>query len=150
MKKLKLKEIIKLNEAKSILVSTPEYSTEELKEQLMKEFKRKTSDENLIWNTKFVLTEMIDNAIYHGNHLDTSKKIKINMAWKKNNFYFVVQDEGQGFNMKNPRRSPGPPESGLGIFYSKRKADLVYNFGDSASYVCINVPKNKLKTEATK
>jgi anti-sigma regulatory factor (Ser/Thr protein kinase) len=146
-KKLKLNKILKLNGLKRIEVPTPNYDSERrLTELIVDNFREKTSKEDLIESIRFISGEMINNARFHGNHLDTSKKIILYFAWKNNDFYFVVEDEGKGFDMKNPSFGGACfPERGLGIDYSKQKADLIYNFRDPRSYVCLRVPKSKME-----
>jgi len=145
-KKLTLNRILKLDGLRQIEVPTPDYDSEkELIELIVNEFRKKTLDEELIGSIRFVAGEMINNARYYGNHLDILKKIRLYLAWRDNDFYFVIEDEGGGFDMKNPVIKAGPPESGIGIFYSKQRTDLTYNFGDSRSYICLKVPCIKLK-----
>jgi len=148
-KKLRLNNIVRLTGAKQTIVPTPkDYESEKvLVDLVVDEFRKRTPNEELITDIRFVSGEMINNARYHGNNLNPSKNIMIDVAWKGNDFYLVVKDEGEGFDMENPKIKDGPPESGLGIILSKRKADLVYNFRDSASYVCMRVPKNKLEAQ---
>ncbi len=77
------------------------------------------------------MRELIANASEHGNGRDPSKNIEIHYGWDQNNFYFVVIDEGLGFDVNN--KNLGRPGSGLAS--AESLMDDVYNFGDNAVYV---------------
>ncbi len=43
------------------------------------------------------ISEMIKNAVRHGNQNDPSKKIRIWASFSKNHAHLIVEDEGEGF-----------------------------------------------------
>ncbi len=80
-------------------------------------------------NILIALTEAVNNAITHGNKLDPTKKVNLNMETTSNNVEFTIKDEGSGFN-HNEVPDPTLPEnieklSGRGIFLMKTLADHV-------------------------
>ena len=102
---------------------------------VVEKFSERTSDERLIEDIRFVTSEMVSNASYHGNNLNPHKKIRINCGWMGILFYGVVQDEGAGFDINNPHYHAGPPEGGMGIDLSRERVDLLYNIGNTVFFV---------------
>ncbi len=137
-KKRSLNEIVNNEETSTLVIKTPTKVAypEEAIDFVVKNFKKKVKDETMIEDVRFAAGEMVANAIEHGNKRDETKLVKIYCSWFGDDFYFVVQDEGEGFDIENPRYKHSPPEGGLGIIYTKQRMDLVYNFEDSASYLC--------------
>ncbi len=83
--------------------------------------------ESLISDVAIASTEMINNAIIHGNKKDASKKVKISMTFTANEVEIRVEDEGRGFN---PDNVPDPlaeenllREVGRGIFIVRSLMD---------------------------
>ncbi len=109
-------------------------------EYVVQQAMEKTSSRDLLEKIRFVAGEMISNAREYGNKLDPKKDVQIDHCWKGNDFYFVVRDHGEGFNMDSPPEHGTGFESGIGIRESKKSADIVYNFQDSAAYVCFRLP----------
>ena len=80
-------------------------------------------------NILIALTEAVNNAITHGNQLNPSKKVCLNMGTTLNEVEFTIKDEGNGFDFNNVP-DPTLPEnieklSGRGIFLMKSLADDV-------------------------
>lgn len=80
-------------------------------------------------NILIAITEAVNNAITHGNHLDSSKKVCLDIVGNPDTIEFVVEDEGPGFDYtKVP--DPTLPEnleklSGRGIFLMRTLADEI-------------------------
>lgn len=102
---------------------------------VLDEFTKRVNNEALIEDMRFITSEMISNAFYYGNQFNKDKKIMIYCGWIKNNFYGVVQDEGEGFDINNPHYHASPPDGGMGIELSRKKVDLLYNFGNAVFFV---------------
>lgn len=74
------------------------------------------------------LSEATINAIVHGNKLDNTKKVFINLEVQSNKLLqFTVADEGEGFDY-NSLPDPTAPENlenltGRGVFIIKHLAD---------------------------
>ncbi len=57
------------------------------------------TDKNLLFTINFVLREVLNNAVEHGNRFDESKKIHITVDYELPKIVFTVKDEGDGFTM---------------------------------------------------
>ncbi len=80
-------------------------------------------------NILIAVTEAVNNAIYHGNHGDPEKHIKIGFESGEHNICFSVSDEGEGFDY-NSLPDPTDPLNidkphGRGVFLMKNLADKV-------------------------
>lgn len=80
-------------------------------------------------NILIAITEAVNNAITHGNGLNPSKKVCLNIGGSPDQICFVIEDEGAGFDYHNVP-DPTLPEnveklSGRGIFLMKELADDV-------------------------
>lgn len=74
------------------------------------------------------LSEVVINSIVHGNKLDESKKVYINLEIVDNKeLQFTILDEGEGFDYNNLPDPTAPDNlenlSGRGIFIVKHLAD---------------------------
>jgi serine/threonine-protein kinase RsbW len=83
--------------------------------------------ETLISDLAIAATEMVNNAIIHGNKKDAAKNVTIAMAFTSNEVEIRVEDQGNGFN---PNSVPDPlaeenllREVGRGIFIVRSLMD---------------------------
>ncbi len=139
IRKLSLEKILKNNDTKVLEIPTPVHDSypEEAISFVIDNFRSRIKNDSLVNDIRVAASEMIANAIDYGNKRNPLKKLKVYCSWFGDKFYFVIQDEGGGFDIDKPKYQGGPqPEGGLGIEYTKQRMNLVYNFGDSASYVC--------------
>ena len=97
-------------------------------------------EEDNYGNILIAISEAVNNAITHGNNMDPSKKVRLNIAGTSTDLTFVVQDEGIGFD---PNSVPDPtlPEnleklSGRGVFLMRSLADEV-EFSDNGTTVIL-------------
>ncbi|MBI2968649.1 MAG: ATP-binding protein [Bacteroidetes bacterium] len=86
-------------------------------------------DENNYGNILVAVTEAVNNAIYHGNKLNPSKKVRVSFEPGEDKLSFTVEDEGMGFDYNN---LPDPTSAeniekpyGRGIFLIKNLSDGV-------------------------
>jgi serine/threonine-protein kinase RsbW len=80
-----------------------------------------------------VTTELVNNAIHHGNHNNPEKKVSIVFLVNSKYIEIRIKDEGRGFNptsLKNPLAPENLlSESGRGIFLIKYLMDRIdFNF----------------------
>jgi len=73
------------------------------------------------------MTEAVNNAIVHGNKLDSSKMVDIQVTVDGNDLHFRIADEGPGFDFENIP-DPTSPENiekpnGRGVFLMRQLAD---------------------------
>jgi serine/threonine-protein kinase RsbW len=85
--------------------------------------------DDLYGNIMVAITESVNNAIIHGNKLDSTKSVHLSLDIKENILTFLVEDEGDGFNydeLNDPTKlenidKPG----GRGVFLMKQLSDDV-------------------------
>lgn len=78
-------------------------------------------------NILIALTEAVNNAIYHGNKQDPSKKVLVQYSADPDSFFFRIEDDGPGFDYENVP-DPTSPENlekpnGRGVFLMKHLSD---------------------------
>lgn len=87
--------------------------------------------EDALFEIKVILDELLQNAIIHGNNQDSSKQVKIRTGISNNYVYFIVEDEGEGFEHNCIRQAESIldicdlKESGRGILIVKNLCDSV-------------------------
>ncbi|MCS6832001.1 MAG: ATP-binding protein [Flammeovirgaceae bacterium] len=91
-------------------------------------------NDDIFGNIMIAVTESVNNAIIHGNKQDKEKNVHLTVEYDKDNITFIVEDEGNGFDVHN-LPDPTAPENinkigGRGIFLIKNLADEV-RFSDN-------------------
>jgi len=86
------------------------------------------------------VTELVNNAIKHGNKYDKNKKVLIKFIVESNKIIAIITDSGIGFNPKEVRNPLDPEnimkESGRGLFLIKELMDtLDYKFTNTGTEV---------------
>ena len=97
--------------------------------------------EDAYGNILIAVTEAVNNAIIHGNKLDSSLSVHIGVHNNEEWVCFSIKDHGSGFN---PDIIPDPTapenllkENGRGIFLMKNLSDEVsYNENGTVVNVC--------------
>jgi len=99
-----------------------------LLENLIEEIadKHKISEDTFA-NMMTCLSEVVINAIVHGNKLDPDKRVIVNADIESRRIVWTVTDEGEGFDYNN-LADPTAPENlenltGRGVFIVKHLAD---------------------------
>jgi serine/threonine-protein kinase RsbW len=88
------------------------------------------------------VTEIVNNAILHGNAGDKTKQVSVNISIDENLIEVIVKDQGKGFN---PDNVPNPLDEanllnkvGRGIFIVRSLMDSVnYHFSDNGTEVLL-------------
>lgn len=88
------------------------------------------------------VSEVVNNAIFHGNGGDVNKKVTVKIGIRKDEVEIVIKDQGKGFN---PNSIPNPVEKsnilkrvGRGIFIVRSLMDSVdFNFTSTGTEVLI-------------
>jgi len=80
-------------------------------------------------NILIALTEAVNNAIYHGNKQDPEKKVIVKYTADEDEFQFIIEDEGPGFDFENVP-DPTSPENiekpnGRGVFLMRHLSDEI-------------------------
>ena len=86
--------------------------------------------EDLLADVAVSVSEVVNNAVIHGNHEDASKKVKVELDISADRVSISVQDEGEGFD---PESLPDPVsqdnlmrEVGRGLFIVRAYMDEVH------------------------
>ena len=98
-----------------------------VEEKLEKFCKKAGLSEDDIENFGIATTEMVNNAIRHGNKSNPEKKVHIAFEKTKSRMQVTIQDEGGGFEPENVADPLDPAniykDSGRGIFIVKTLMD---------------------------
>lgn len=54
--------------------------------------------EKVEFRINFMLREILNNAVEHGNRFDRTKRVLLKVRYEDNMLYFTVQDEGAGID----------------------------------------------------
>lgn len=90
--------------------------------------------EEVLFDLKVILNEVLVNAILHGNHGDESKRVKIDAGiTEKDDVFLIIEDEGSGYDFEGICEKHKPAvtdlddmiESGRGIMIVKGLCDKV-------------------------
>lgn len=86
-------------------------------------------NDDIYGNIMISVTECISNAIIHGNGGDKNKLVNLELKMEDNQLKFIIQDEGQGFDLSE-LPDPTSPENlekpgGRGIFLIRHLSDEV-------------------------
>lgn len=96
------------------------------------------TEQDILFEIKVILNELIQNAMCHGNKNDIAKSVKLNVTIDKNNIYIVVEDEGEGYNFKQLLTSiNGNKTISCGIYDLKesgRGMSIVKSFSEKISF----------------
>ncbi len=112
-----------------------------LVEQIIEDIKNlRGIPEELYGNILVSVTEAVNNAIRHGNQMDSSTLIEFSYEFGDKEIKFSVKDEGPGFD-RSLIPDPTHPDNlekpdGRGIFIMESLSDEV-EFKDGGSLVCI-------------
>jgi serine/threonine-protein kinase RsbW len=103
---------------------------ENLSVQVARDFKLSESDSD---DLAIVVTELVNNAIHHGNNEDVDKTVTIIFYISSNSIKIKIKDQGKGFDPNNLNDPLAPEnllkESGRGIFLIRQLMDDVsFNF----------------------
>lgn len=107
-----------------------------------KAFRKAGVSDDEIDDLAIVFTEVVNNAIIHGNQKDKSKKVFIEIRIKNGNVEIRVKDQGNGFNPDTLADPLAPEnlmkESGRGIFILKALMDEVdYEFSKKGTTIIL-------------
>lgn len=93
-------------------------------------------NENMFFNTKLILNELIINGVRHGNREDPSKMLNVAVTVNKGSLTIVVSDEGSGIEYK--RKNYGEYdfcEAGRGLMLVEGLADKFQINGNTVTCV---------------
>jgi serine/threonine-protein kinase RsbW len=86
-------------------------------------------EEEYYGNILIAVTEAVNNAIIHGNKNDKNKLVFISAYESDLEFWFLIKDDGRGFDFTNLPDPTSPEnillENGRGIFLMNNLADKI-------------------------
>jgi serine/threonine-protein kinase RsbW len=86
-------------------------------------------EEEYYGNILIAVTEAVNNAIIHGNKNDKNKRVLISAYESDLEFWFLIKDDGRGFDFTNLPDPTSPEnillENGRGIFLMNNLADKI-------------------------
>jgi serine/threonine-protein kinase RsbW len=98
-------------------------------EFIEKKLKRLGVDKNLLADCAISLSEIVSNAIHHGNCDDPEKKVKVELFVKPDKIVLRVTDQGCGFDLQCLKDPIDPEcllkEIGRGLFIVKNLMDEI-------------------------
>ena len=103
-------------------------------------------DESTVDDISIALTELVNNAIHHGNKNDANKTVTVSFEVDDKKISISISDQGKGFS-PNSVSDPIHPDNlmadnGRGIYLVKALMDEVdYNISETGTKVTIS--KNK-------
>ena len=117
--------------------SDPEY-IERVEKKTEKIAKQAGLNDNAIDNLAIAVTEVVANAIVHGNRRDSSKKVTIEFFLDEKNIKVLISDEGAGFDPRDIKNPTAPEnilkESGRGVFIVKAlMEDVLFRFSEKGT-----------------
>ncbi len=81
-------------------------------------------DENLLFDIRLILNELVINGCKHGNNSDISKWVRLSLMIKENRITIRVVDEGEGIRYKLVDYNPTSMETtGRGLRIVQELAD---------------------------
>ena len=93
------------------------------------------------------VTEIVGNAINHGNKRDKNKNVMVDFEYQNNTIVVTIADEGKGFNVNAIQNQLEPAnllkESGRGIFIVRTLMDNVEFFTTERGSVVRLTKKSK-------
>jgi len=103
-------------------------------------------DESTVDDISIALTELVNNAIHHGNQNDVNKTVTVSFIVDEKKISISISDEGHGFSPKDISDPVHPDnlmaDNGRGIYLVKALMDDVdYKISETGTKVTIS--KNK-------
>lgn len=105
-------------------------------------------NESTIDDLSIALTELVNNAIHHGNKDDITKNVTVTFDLDQKNLRISIRDEGGGFD-PNQLKNPLDPEnllaeSGRGLYLVKALMDdIQFSITDEGTEITIVKRLNK-------
>jgi serine/threonine-protein kinase RsbW len=123
-------------------ISSEPAQIHKVEEMLERFFSEVGLDREDIENLGIATTEIVNNAIHHGNRDDFQKKVHIEFKIDRRRVEISIRDDGNGFNPENVADPLEPEnmfkENGRGIFIVKSLMDdIQYHFSPQGTQVVL-------------
>jgi len=87
------------------------------------------------FDIKVILSELLQNAIRHGNAMDSNKKVRVDVWLQDNRELFIcVADQGPGFDVKHTIRQKAVDDDALSMDESGRGLLIVQSLCDDIQF----------------
>lgn len=88
-------------------------AVDDVVEDILKKIKVKFQfiSTRFLFNIEFMLREILNNAVEHGNHFDTQKEVSCKIEYNVPVMSFLIKDEGQGIDPNNLQVESHDPKS---------------------------------------
>ena len=113
----------------SLEISSERNRIKEVEALMLKANKEFGLNDDQYCKTMIAVTELVMNAIVHGNKEDPGKKVKVMLEYDVQEMKIVIEDEGKGFDISG---LPDPTEverlldsHGRGVYIVKAMVDKV-------------------------
>ncbi len=99
-------------------------------------------DESAVFDISIALTELVNNAIHHGNKNDKNKKVTVKFSSDDKRVAISIADQGNGFNVSSLNNPLEPEnimsENGRGLYLVRELMDDVdLKFNKSGTEIII-------------
>lgn len=91
-------EVIELEFKYSGIVCSDLEMIKNFVEDVLKKLEKLIDDNDIMFDIKLILNELIINGVLHGNNCISTKCVKLDLEIKGNKITIQVQDEGQGID----------------------------------------------------
>ena len=75
-------------------------------EDIVEQLNSLLKNEELMFDLRLILNELVVNGVIHGNRLDENKKVELRVVIEDNNIKIKVMDEGHGFEYDRDSYDP--------------------------------------------
>lgn len=131
---------------KEFIISSTSENIQKITSEILNNIPNITIKDEIYYDIKLIISELLINALLHGNKNNPNLKIYVKYEIKNNNFIFTVEDEGNGFdymNIPNPLDNKNIlKSSGRGIFLVKNLADKIL-FNEKGNRITIEKKLDK-------
>ena len=123
---------VEARHARWITITVPEVSIQDAKELILTELRGLGLAHDIVSDMHVVMDELLDNALNHGNRMDSGLPIKIEYLASPDEFRIRVTDSGQGFDWRSidmlmdKEKLVSPSGRGL-YFISSLTDELTFN-----------------------
>ena len=105
-------------------------------EDIVEQLNSLLKNEELMFDLRLILNELVVNGVIHGNRLDENKKVELRVVIEDNNIKIKVMDEGHGFEYDRDSYDPlDMKSSGRGLFIVDGLSDELSISDDGVSVV---------------
>lgn len=109
-------------------------------DRVLQEVSQEIIDEDMLFDIRLILSELIINGVFHGNECDRLKLVNVNISIVNNKFKIEVTDEGTGIDYDiNSYDQLSKKSSGRGLVIVRGLSDeLIVDQNKITAIKCLN------------